>query len=42
MITARGEYFSTHHSVMFTEPTSALTGRPSAPLIESGSAKKPR
>src|SRR4051795_10854150 len=42
MTTARGLYFSTHQSGMFTEPISALTGRPSAPLIESGSAKKPR
>jgi hypothetical protein len=42
MTTARGAYFSMHHNVMFTEPTNAFTGRPSAPLIESGSAKKPR
>ena len=40
MTTARGSYFSTHHSVLLTEPSRALTGRPSAPLIESGSAKK--
>jgi hypothetical protein len=38
MTTARGWYRSTHHSVWLTEPSSALTGSPSGPVIESGSA----
>ena len=35
-------YYTLSLAPMFTDPTSALTGRPSAPLIESGRAKKPR
>src|SRR4051795_13484875 len=42
MTTARGENRSTHHSAALTDPSSALTGRPSAPLIESGRPKKAR
>src|SRR3954451_9775492 len=42
MTTARGSWRSTHHRTALTEPSRALTGRPSAPLIESGSPKKAR
>jgi hypothetical protein len=38
MTTARGFQRSTHQSVWLTDPSSALTGWPSGPVIESGSA----
>src|SRR3954452_11792067 len=42
MTTARGSWRSTHHRTALTEPSRALTGRPSAPWIESGSPKNAR